>query len=87
MGDVDLDKLILGLAKKYALTTEMFLPDKVIFQSDCPDPPVDFSNANHYAKKSTEKDALVAELYASIDHVLHVRMRTNAFFNQVHIFF
>ncbi|KAG2105185.1 hypothetical protein BD769DRAFT_1393339 [Suillus cothurnatus] len=64
MGDVDLDKLILGLAK------------------NCPDPPVDFSNANHYAKKSTEKDALVAELYASIDHVLHVRMRTNAFFNQ-----
>ncbi|KAG2117610.1 hypothetical protein DEU56DRAFT_919012 [Suillus clintonianus] len=78
----EIDKLILGLAKKYALTTEMFLPDKVIFQTDCPDPPADFSAPNRYAKKSTEKDALVAELYASIDHVLHARMRTNMFFNQ-----
>ncbi|KAG1897927.1 uncharacterized protein F5891DRAFT_1191563 [Suillus fuscotomentosus] len=81
-GDIDSDKLILSLAKKYALTTEMFLPDKVIFQTDCPDPLVDFSNPNRYAKRSTEKDALVAELYASIDHVLHARMRTNLFFNQ-----
>ncbi|KAG1784292.1 uncharacterized protein HD556DRAFT_1451951 [Suillus plorans] len=78
----DVDKLILSLAKKYALTTEMFLPDKVIFQTDCPDPAVDFSNPNRYAKKSTAKDALVAELYASIDHTLHAQMRTNAFFNQ-----
>ncbi|KAG1785855.1 uncharacterized protein HD556DRAFT_1450296 [Suillus plorans] len=82
MGDIDSDKLILSLAKKYALTTEMFLPDKVIFQTDCPDPLVDFSNPNRYTKRSTEKDALVAELYASIDHVLHARMRTNLFFNQ-----
>lgn len=82
----DVDKLILSLAKKYALTTEMFLPDKVIFQTDCPDPAVDFSNPNRYAKKSTAKDALVAELYASIDHTLHAQMRTNAFFNQVRSF-
>lgn len=85
-GDIDSDKLILSLAKKYALTTEMFLPDKVIFQTDCPDPLVDFSNPNRYTKRSTEKDALVAELYASIDHVLHARMRTNLFFNQVRSF-
>lgn len=82
----DVDKLILGLAKKYAITTEMFLPDKVVFQTDCPDPPVDFSDPNRYAKKSVERDALVAELYASIDHVLHARMRTNTFFNQVRKF-
>ncbi|KAG2142231.1 uncharacterized protein EDB93DRAFT_1105486 [Suillus bovinus] len=82
MGDIDWDKLILSLAKKYALTTEMFLPDKVIFQTDCPDSLVDFSDPNCYAKRSTEKDTLVTELYASINHVLHARMRTNLFFNQ-----
>ncbi|KAG2078673.1 hypothetical protein BDR04DRAFT_1147368 [Suillus decipiens] len=60
----------------------MFLPDKVVFQTDCPDPPVDFSDPNRYAKKSVERDMLVAELYASIDHMLHAQMRTNAFFNQ-----
>ncbi|KAG1867512.1 hypothetical protein C8R48DRAFT_671735 [Suillus tomentosus] len=54
-----IDKLILSLAKKYALTMEMFLPEK----------------------KSTEKAALVTELYASIDHELHPQMRTNSFFN------
>ncbi|KAG2126013.1 uncharacterized protein EDB93DRAFT_1257817 [Suillus bovinus] len=76
------DKVILGLAKKYALIMEMFLPDKVIFQTDCPDPPVDFSSPAHYAKKSTEKAALITELYTSIDYTLHARMRTNHFFNQ-----
>ncbi|KAG1738666.1 uncharacterized protein EDB91DRAFT_1082696 [Suillus paluster] len=54
-----IDKLILGLAKKYALMTEMFLPEK----------------------KSTEKAALVTELYASIDHEMHAEMQTNSFFN------
>ncbi|KAG1838070.1 hypothetical protein F4604DRAFT_1998347 [Suillus subluteus] len=58
----DTDKLILGLAKKYAITTEMFLPDKVNFQTDCPDPPADISSPNRYARKSTEKDALVTDL-------------------------
>lgn len=81
------DKVILGLAKKYALITEMFLPDKVIFQMDCPDPPVDFSSPAHYAKKSTEKAALITELYTSIDYTLHARMRTNHFFNQVRSLF
>ncbi|KAG1857470.1 hypothetical protein F4604DRAFT_1931423 [Suillus subluteus] len=76
-----IDKLILGLAKKYALTTEMFLPDKVIFQTDCPDPLVDITSPQRYTKKSTEKAALVTELYASIDHELHPQMRTNSFFN------
>ncbi|KAG1808409.1 uncharacterized protein BJ212DRAFT_1303022 [Suillus subaureus] len=79
----DVDKFILGLAKKYALTMEMFLPDKVVFETDCPDPPVDFSSPTCYAKKSTEKAALVAELYASINYTLHARMQTNMFFNQV----
>ncbi|KAG1861662.1 hypothetical protein F4604DRAFT_1929730 [Suillus subluteus] len=78
----DTDKLILGLAKKYAITTEMFLPDKVNFQTDCPDPPADISSPNRYARKSTEKDALVTELYVSINFVLHPRMRTNTFYNQ-----
>ncbi|KAG2153801.1 uncharacterized protein EDB93DRAFT_1248698 [Suillus bovinus] len=64
------DKVILGLAKKYALITEMFLPDKVIFQMDCPDPPVDFSSLACYAKKSTEKSALITELYTSIDYTV-----------------
>ncbi|KAG1802196.1 uncharacterized protein HD556DRAFT_1304359 [Suillus plorans] len=70
-----------GLAKKYALTTEMFLPEKVIFQTDCPDPLVDITSPQRYAKKSIEKAALVTELYASIDHELHPQMRTNSFFN------
>ncbi|KAG2135965.1 hypothetical protein DEU56DRAFT_913059 [Suillus clintonianus] len=78
----NIEKLILGLAKKYVITTEMFLPDKIVFQTDCPDPPTDISNPNRYAKKSTERDALVTELYTSIDFVLHPRMRTNAFYNQ-----
>ncbi|KAG2034082.1 hypothetical protein BDR03DRAFT_1013695 [Suillus americanus] len=68
------DKVILGLAKKYALTTEMPLPDKVIFQTDCPDPPVDFSSPACYAKKSTEKAALITELYTSIDYTLHAQI-------------
>ncbi|KAG1788982.1 uncharacterized protein HD556DRAFT_1495893 [Suillus plorans] len=76
-----IDKLILGLAKKYALTTEMFLPEKVIFQTDCPDPLVDITSPQRYTKKSIEKAALVTELYASIDHELHPQMRTNSFFN------
>ncbi|KAG2114672.1 uncharacterized protein F5147DRAFT_649834 [Suillus discolor] len=78
----DTEKLILSAAKKYSITTEMFLPDKVIFQTNCPDPPAEISNPNHYAKKSMEKDTLVTELYASIDFVLHPRMQTNAFYNQ-----
>ncbi|KAG1822152.1 hypothetical protein DFJ58DRAFT_849931 [Suillus subalutaceus] len=67
----DIDKLILSLAKTYMITTEMFLSDKVNFQSDCPDPPADISSPNRYVKKSTEKDTLVTELYMSIDFVLH----------------
>ncbi|KAG2082175.1 uncharacterized protein F5147DRAFT_660560 [Suillus discolor] len=81
MSETIIDKLILGLAKKYALTMEMFLPDKVIFQTDCPDPLVDITSPQHYAKKLTEKAALVTELYASIDQELHPQMRTNSFFN------
>ncbi|KAG1893166.1 uncharacterized protein F5891DRAFT_986156 [Suillus fuscotomentosus] len=54
----DIKKLILSVAKKYSITTEMFLPDKVIFQTNCPDPPAEILNPNHYAKKSTEKDTL-----------------------------
>jgi hypothetical protein len=69
--DSDTDKLILGLVKKYAITTEMFLPDKVNFQTDCPDPPPDISSPNCYAQKSTEKDALITELYMSINFALH----------------
>jgi hypothetical protein len=61
----------------------MFLPDKVNFQTDCPDPPPDISSPNCYAQKSTEKDALITELYMSIDFALHPRMQTNAFYNQV----
>ncbi|KAG2092953.1 uncharacterized protein F5147DRAFT_779514 [Suillus discolor] len=78
----DIEKLILGSVKKYAITTEMFLPNKAIFKTECPDPPTDISNPNRYAKKSTEKDKLVTELYASIDFVLHPWMRTNIFYNQ-----
>ncbi|KAG1856192.1 hypothetical protein C8R48DRAFT_776026 [Suillus tomentosus] len=70
----DIEKLILSSAKKYTITTAMFLPDKAVFQTKCPDPPTDISNPNHYAKKSTKRDALVTELYTSIDFVLHPRM-------------
>jgi hypothetical protein len=61
----------------------MFLPDKVIFQTECPDPLVDITSPQRYMKKSTEKAALVTELYASIDHELHPQMQTNSFFNLV----
>lgn len=79
----DSDKLIVKLAKKYALTTEMFQPEQSIFQTECPDPPADISSSTRYAKKGTEKAALVTELYASIDDELHPQMHLNSFYNLV----
>jgi hypothetical protein len=67
--DRESEKVIVDLGKKYGLTTEMFVLDDSIFKLLCPNPPADIQGAHHYTNKSTEKDALVMELYGCIDYV------------------
>jgi hypothetical protein len=85
--DRESEKVIVDLGKKYGLTIEMFMLDDSIFKLPCPDPPADIQGACRYANKSTEKDALVTELYGCIDHTLHPHMSTTYFINRVRLFF
>ncbi|KAG2130570.1 hypothetical protein BD769DRAFT_1386962 [Suillus cothurnatus] len=80
--DRESEKVIVDLGKKYGLTTEMFVLDDSIFKLLCPNPPADIQGACHYANKSTEKDALMMELYGCIDYVLHPHMSTTYFVNK-----
>ena len=85
--DQESEKVIVDLGKKYGLTIEMFMLDDSIFKLPCPDPPADIQGARRYTKKSTEKDALVTELYGCIDHTLHPYMMTTRFINKASLFF
>jgi len=85
--DQESEKVIMDLGKKYGLTTEMFVLDDSIFKLLCPDPPANIQGAHHYTKKSTEKDALMTELYGCIEYVLHPYMSTTYFVNKVSLFF
>ncbi|KAG2111376.1 hypothetical protein BD769DRAFT_1642678 [Suillus cothurnatus] len=80
--DRESEKVIVDLGKKYGLTTEMFVLDDSIFKLPCPDPPADIQGACCYTNKSTEKDALMTELYGCIDYVLHPHMSTTYFINK-----